>query len=112
MFGGIAVEDLNLVTILKVHTAVTTRIWNEELYVSPKIPEFFFGYNVCSSVFSSRRRWIVGVQYSSLVHRIFYDRPLYRKLSGKSRTFPVCPLIIEHLPASIKIHLGTLWRLD
>ena len=60
MFAGVAVEDLDFVSILEIDAAVAAFVGDEEFDVQAEVAVLLLGYYVGCSVFSSCCRGVVA----------------------------------------------------
>ncbi len=95
MLGGIAVQDLDLVTVLQVNSGISSFLFNEEFHMESEIPVFLFGHNICRTVFMIHHCRIIAAHHSPFIHRIVHNFPFDGHLSGKPGTFPVDPVLMK-----------------
>src|SRR5687768_9485714 len=67
VFGRVSVEDLYLVTVLQINTAVAPLIGDEKFDVCAEIAKFFFRHDIGSPVLTSGGSGVIRVQDRSLV---------------------------------------------
>ena len=106
--GLVAIEHLNLVTVLQVHAAVSVGFCDPELHVQSEITKFLNGHQIGRAELAAVGDPVIGHHHCAAIHGIFDDGPLDRQRGLEARSLPVGPLGMEHFLGPIKEHLGAL----
>ena len=108
--GLVAIEHLDLVTVLQVHAAVSMEFCDPELDVQAEISEFLDRHQIGRAVLAAVGDPVIGHHHCAAIHGIFDDGPLDRQRGLEAGALPVGPLGMEHFLGPIKEHLGAfLW---
>ena len=111
MLGGVAVTDLNLVTVLEINATVAPSFGDKELNVQPEVAVGFLGHDVGGAVFAASRGGIVGLENRAAVNGIIDDLPFDRHRGRKAGACPVSPFVVEQRTAAIDQDFGVGRRL-
>src|SRR5207248_9816775 len=106
VFGFVAVEDLDFVTILEIHAAVATGLHDQELDVEAEVAVGFFGDDVGRAVFAAVGDAVVGHYAGAAVDGVGNNFPLDGHVREEAGTFPVFPLLIEGFARAVDDDVG------
>ena len=114
MLGFIAIEDLNLVTILEIHPAVPAGLHDQKLNVQSEIAIHFLRDDVSGTVSATICRTIVGHDHRAWIYGIVYDFPFDGQRRLKAWACPIRPLCVEHLTRAVHedLYVGGRFRTD